>query len=131
MTWFGAIVVGCAQIVAAIFPGTSRSGAGIFAAMLTGSNRAAAADFVFCWAFPPCTPPARKNYGRRPRRPNCPGGLGRCGTGFWGGHGVGVFVVKWLLGYIKSHRFTGFAIYRIILGLVLLTFFLNTNNAAF
>lgn len=38
-------------------------------------------------------------------------------------HGVSVFVVKWLLGYIKSHRFTGFAIYRIILGIVLLTFF--------
>ncbi|MFO1367975.1 MAG: undecaprenyl-diphosphate phosphatase [Marinagarivorans sp.] len=124
MTWFGAVIVGCAQIVAAIFPGTSRSGAGIFAAMLTGSNRAAAADFVFMLGIPTMYAASAKKIMDAAQD-------GLIAQEAWGdvalGFGVAMvsafFVVKWLLGYIKSHRFTGFAIYRIILGLVLLTFF--------
>lgn len=48
VSWTVAIVVGIAQIVAGIFPGTSRAGATIFAAMLAGtSNRPAATEFAF------------------------------------------------------------------------------------
>ncbi len=125
MTWMGAVVVGFAQIVAAIFPGTSRSGAGIFAAMLAGNpSRAAAADFVFMVGIPTMYAASAKKIMDAAQD-------GLIAQEAWGdvalGFGVAMvsafFVVKWLLGYIKSHRFTGFAIYRIILGIVLLTFF--------
>jgi len=53
ITWLVAIAVGLAQIVAAIFPGTSRSAATIFIAMLLGtSNRAAATEFAFLLGIP-------------------------------------------------------------------------------
>ena len=48
ITWRVAVLVGIAQVVAAIFPGTSRSSAAIFVAMLAGTgNRAAATEFAF------------------------------------------------------------------------------------
>jgi undecaprenyl-diphosphatase len=125
MSWFGATVVGAAQIVAAIFPGTSRSGAGIFAAMLTGTtSRAAAADFVFMLGIPTMYAASAKKIMDAAQD-------GLIQQEAWGDVALGFsvalitafFVVKWLLGYIKSHKFTGFAIYRIVLGVVLLTFF--------
>ena len=46
ITWTVAILVGIAQVVAGVFPGTSRSGATIFVALLAGTtNRAAATEF--------------------------------------------------------------------------------------
>lgn len=125
MTWLAAAVVGFAQIVAAIFPGTSRSGAGIFAALLAGApSRAAAADFVFMLGIPTMYAASAKKILDAAQE-------GMIYQEAWGdvalGFGVALvsayFVVKWLLGYIKTHRFTGFAIYRICLGIILLTFF--------
>ena len=53
VTWTVAVVVGIAQMIAGIFPGTSRSAATIFAALLTGtSNRAAATEFAFLVGIP-------------------------------------------------------------------------------
>ncbi|HET7923411.1 MAG TPA: undecaprenyl-diphosphate phosphatase, partial [Rhodanobacteraceae bacterium] len=53
ITWRVAILVGLAQVVAAIFPGTSRSAATIFVAMLAGTgNRAAATEFAFLVGIP-------------------------------------------------------------------------------
>ncbi|MEY4588679.1 MAG: hypothetical protein RL497_755 [Pseudomonadota bacterium] len=125
MSWFGAVVVGAAQIVAAVFPGTSRSGAGIFAAMLAGtSSRAAAADFVFLLGIPTMYAASFKKI-----MDAAQDGMiqqeawGDIALGFVAAMVTAFFVVKWLLGYIKSHKFTGFAIYRIILGVVLLSFF--------
>lgn len=126
VTWTVAIVVGVAQIVAGIFPGTSRSGATIFAAMLAGtSNRAAATEFAFLVGIPTMyAASAFELYGQ----------FKHGGEAAGEGHEdwvllalafvvstVTAFVaVKWLLGYIQTHRFTAFAIYRIVLGLGLL-----------
>src|SRR5690606_15664990 len=53
ITWTVAILVGLAQIAAAIFPGTSRSAATIFVAMLAGTNnRPAATEFAFLVGIP-------------------------------------------------------------------------------
>ncbi|MGH6631328.1 MAG: undecaprenyl-diphosphate phosphatase, partial [Burkholderiales bacterium] len=53
ITWTVAIAVGLAQVLAAVFPGTSRSAATIFAAMLAGTtSRAAAAEFAFLLGIP-------------------------------------------------------------------------------
>lgn len=115
-----AIAVGLAQIVAGIFPGTSRSGATIFAAMLVGtSNRAAATEFAFLVGIP--TMYAASAYALLSQ-------IGQGGGEDWAGLGVAfvastvtAFVsVKWLLSYIQTNSFTPFAIYRIALGGLLL-----------
>ena len=120
VTWTVAIGIGLAQIVAGIFPGTSRSGATIFAAMLLGtSNRAAATEFAFLVGIP--TMYAASGY-------ELLKAVGDGGNEDWVALGVAfvastitAFVsVKWLLAYIRTNRFTVFAIYRILFGGLLL-----------
>ncbi|MGH8233387.1 MAG: undecaprenyl-diphosphate phosphatase [Rhodanobacteraceae bacterium] len=122
VTWPVAILVGIAQMVAGIFPGTSRSGATIFAAMLFGtSNRAAATEFAFLVGIP--TMYAATGYELLKVWKG--GGAAHedwtaLAIGFIVSLIVAFIAVKWLLHYIRSHRFTAFAIYRIALGAVLL-----------
>lgn len=120
ITWKVAIAVGLAQVIAAIFPGTSRSAATIFAAMLFGTrNRSAATEFAFLVGIP--TMYAASAYAFLK---NLEGG----GHENWAAFAVGFIsatvtafiAVKWLLKYIQTHRFTGFAWYRIVLALALL-----------
>ena len=122
VSWPAAILVGIAQMIAGIFPGTSRSAATIFTALLAGTgNRAAATEFAFLVGIP--TMYAASGYEMlKAVKTN--------GTAHedWTALAVGFLVsavvafvaVKWLLGYIRSHRFTPFAIYRIVLGAALL-----------
>ena len=122
VTWRVAILVGIAQIVAGIFPGTSRSGATIFTAMLAGtSNRPAATEFAFLVGIP--TMYAATGYELLKVLKG--GGAAHEDwsaliVGFVVSLIVGFIAVKWLLGYIRTHRFTAFAIYRIVLGVALL-----------
>lgn len=122
ITWRVAVLVGMAQIVAGIFPGTSRSGATIFTAMLAGTrNRAAATEFSFLVGIP--TMYAATGYECLKVLKN-----GDAAHEDWTALIVGFVVslivafiaVKWLLGYIRTHRFTWFAVYRIALGAALL-----------
>jgi undecaprenyl-diphosphatase len=124
ITWPVAIIVGLAQIVAGIFPGTSRSGATIFAAMLFGTgNRAAATEFAFLVGIP--TMYAASGYEllksiKAAKIENAPPeNWTLLGIAFVVSLVVAFVSVKWLLGYIRSNRFTAFAIYRIILGVAL------------
>lgn len=120
--WRVAIAVGIAQIVAGVFPGLSRSGTTIFVAMLLGtSNRAAATEFAFLVGIP--TMYAASGYEILSQLGDA------AGPGEdWGALGVAFVVstvtafvsVKWLLGFIRSNRFTAFAIYRIVFGALLL-----------
>ena len=122
VTWKVAIGVGLAQVVAGVFPGTSRSAAAIFLAMLLGlSRRAAAAEFVFLVGIPTMFAASGYAFLEQARH-------GRLGHENWGevalafsaAAATGFIVVKWLLGYIKQHRFTWFAVYRLALGAALL-----------
>ncbi len=116
--------MGLAQVVAGVFPGTSRSAAAIFMAMLAGlTRRAAATEFVFLVGIP--TMFAASGYAFLELW--LEGGLGGEAWGevalaFAAATATGFVVVKWLLGYIRQHRYTGFAVYRIILGGALLLF---------
>lgn len=115
-----AIAVGLAQVVAGVFPGTSRSAATIFVAMLVGtSNRAAATEFAFLVGIP--TMYAASGYELLKQ---LKGGVAEdwtaLGIAFVVSTVTAFVAVKWLLTYIRSHRFTAFAIYRILLGGVLL-----------
>ena len=123
ITWTVAILVGIAQMVAGLFPGTSRSGATIFIALLAGTNnRSAATEFAFLVGIP--TMFAASGYELFHKIHH-----GQVGDVNWTAVAIGFVVstvvafvaVKWLLTYIQSHRFTAFAIYRIIFGVLLLT----------
>ena len=124
ITWKVAILVGLAQIVAAIFPGTSRSAATIFVAMLAGtSNRPAATEFAFLVGIPTMFAASGKLLWDVFKH-------GSAGAENWSDLGIAFVVstitafiaVKWLLRYIQTHRFTIFAWYRIVLGAALLVF---------
>jgi undecaprenyl-diphosphatase len=122
VTWKVAILVGIAQMIAGIFPGTSRSAATIFTAMLAGtSNRAAATEFAFMVGIP--TMYAATGYELLKVLKD--GGAAHedwtaLAVGFVVAAIVAFIAIKWLLGYIRTHRFTPFAIYRIALGIALL-----------
>lgn len=122
ITWTVAILVGIAQVVAGVFPGTSRSGATIFVALLAGTtNRAAATEFAFLVGIP--TMFAATAYELMDVVAS-----GEAGEENWAAFAVAFvasaitafIAVKWLLGYIQTHRFTAFAVYRIVLGAALL-----------
>jgi undecaprenyl-diphosphatase len=125
VTWAVAIAVGLAQVLAAVFPGTSRSAATIFAAMLLGlTSRAAAAEFAFILGIPTMFAASAYELLKMTKTPEA------FANESWGDLAVGFVVsaivafvaVKWLLSYIQTHRFTAFAWYRIALGAGLLAF---------
>ncbi|HEX2596555.1 MAG TPA: undecaprenyl-diphosphate phosphatase [Luteimonas sp.] len=124
ITWTVALLVGIAQVVAGVFPGTSRSAATIFVALLFGvTNRVAATEFAFLVGIP--TMFAATAYELLEVYKD--GGVaGEDWTGlaiaFVAAAITAFIAVKWLLRYIQSNRFTAFAIYRFALGAALLAF---------
>ncbi len=124
LSWKVAIVVGAAQILAAVFPGTSRSAATIFAAMLAGMTlRSKATEFAFLVGIP--TMFAATGY-ETLRLIGTPAfaqeDWNAFAVGFVTSAIVAFIAVKWLLNYIQTHTFTIFAWYRIVFGAFLLMF---------
>lgn len=111
------LILGCSQALA-IVPGVSRSGAVIISGRMLGLPRVLITEFSFLLAIP--TMLAATTYD-----------LLKSGFSFsseeWGSIAIGfivsfitaLFVVKWILGYIRTHSFIIFGWYRVILGLVL------------
>ena len=124
IAWTTAILVGVAQVVAGVFPGTSRSAATIFVALLAGTtSRAAATEFAFVVGIP--TMFAATGYELLAMVRD--GGIGQenwtaLGVAFVASAVTAFVSVKWLLRYIQSNRFTAFAVYRVVLGVALLAF---------
>ena len=118
MTHWDALRVGLVQCLAMI-PGTSRSGATIIGSMLLGLSRKAATDFSFYLAIP--TLIGAGAYSLYKER----GLLSMADAPMFG---VGLFVsfisawlcIRWLLKFIATHSFVGFAYYRIAFGLIVL-----------
>jgi len=121
VTWLVAILVGLAQVVAAVFPGTSRSAATIFIAMLAGtSNRAAATEFAFLVGIPTMFAASGYELLKQFKSGEAHENWGELTLAFGVATVTAFVAVKWLLRYIQTHRFTAFAIYRIALGAALL-----------
>lgn len=121
VSWPVAIVVGVAQIVAGVLPGTSRSGATIFAAMLAGtSDRSAATEFAFLVGIPTMYAASAYELSGQLRNGGAHEDWSALATAFIVSTLTAFIVVKWLLGFIKTHRYTAFALYRILFGFVLL-----------
>ncbi len=118
VSWPEAILIGLAQIVAGIFPGTSRSGATIMTGLAMGMKRPAATEFSFLVGIP--TMFAASGLEMVKYRKELTSGshqlLIDIALGFVISAVVAFFVVKWLLRFVQSHTFNGFAIYRVLLG---------------
>lgn len=125
VTWVVVVAVGLAQVVAGVFPGTSRSAAAIFAAMLAGLTlRPRAAEFAFLVGIP--TMFAATGYELlkvlQDGRATAAEPWGQLALAFAVAALTGFAAVRWLLAFIGSHSFVPFAWYRIALGIVLLIF---------
>ena len=106
-----------------IIPGTSRSGATIIGALLIGVSRVAAAEFTFFMAVPVMfglSALKMIKFGLAFSGPE----LAIMIIGMVVAFLVSVVVIKFLMSYIKRHDFKVFGVYRIVIGLVVLVYFL-------
>jgi undecaprenyl-diphosphatase len=122
VTWTVVVLVGLAQVVAGVFPGTSRSAAAIFMAMMAGlSRRTSAAEFVFLVGIPTMFAASGYAFVEYMLDDTAPQeDWAALGLAFVAATVTGFASVRWLLAYIGKHRYTPFAIYRIALGALLL-----------
>lgn len=123
VTYQMAFIIGIWQLIAAIFPGTSRSGSTIIGALLLGISRTVAAEFTFFLAIPVMFGASLLKLLKF--------GFVFSGTewvilavGMIVAFGVSVIVIQFLMGYIKKHDFKVFGWYRIALGILVLAYFL-------
>ena len=120
VTWKVAFWVGTCQILAAVFPGTSRSASTIFAAMLAGLTlRPAATEFAFLVGIPTMFAATGYEF-LKWRHQSATEDWNAVLVGFIVSGVVAFISVKWLLRYVQSHRFTLFAWYRIAVGALLI-----------
>ena len=122
LTYQMAIWIGVFQVIAAVFPGTSRSGATILGALLIGVSRKVASEYTFFLAIPVM-------FGASLLK------LVKFGFDFTGmeiaclltgsvvAFVVSIFILRFLLAYIKKHDFKVFGWYRIVLGIIVLVAF--------
>lgn len=122
ITWKMAVLIGIFQLLAAAFPGTSRSGATIIGALLIGISRKAASEFTFILAIPVMLGASLLEL--------LDFGLSLSGSewlillaGMASAFVVSIFVIRFLLGYIRKHDFKVFGWYRIVLGVIVLAYF--------
>lgn len=116
-----AFLIGCFQILSLI-PGTSRSGSTILGAILIGTSRNIAAEFSFFLAVPimfgaSLVKLLKFGFVFTPNE------LTILIVGMVTAFIVSIIAIKFLVGYIKKHDFKAFGYYRIILGLVVITYF--------
>ena len=122
ISWSTAFWIGMFQLIAAVFPGTSRSGATILGGILLGVSRAAAAEFTFFLAIPVMFGASLMKilrFGFVFSSSELIILLAGMVTAFL----VSIVVIRFLMGYIKKHDFKIFGWYRIVLGVLVLCYF--------
>ena len=122
ITYRDALIIGLFQVIAAIFPGTSRSGATIIGALLIGISRVAATEFTFYLAIPAMAGASLLKILKYE--------LDMSGeeiaillVGMFTAFIVSVLVIKFLMNYIKKHDFVKFGWYRIVIGVLVIILF--------
>ena len=121
ITYKLAFYIGLFQLIAAIFPGTSRSGATIVGALIFGISRTVAAEYTFFLAIPVMFG-ASLLKGVKFLMHNSMTSM-ECTiliVGMVVAFVVSLVVIKFLMGYIKKHDFKVFGWYRIVLGIIVL-----------
>lgn len=122
ITYKTAFIIGLFQVLS-IIPGTSRSGATIIGALLIGVSRVAAAEFTFFLAVPVMLGLSLVKvlkFGFAYTQSE----LVILAVGVVVAYLVSVLVIKFLMSYIKKHDFKVFGWYRIILGAIVLAYFM-------
>lgn len=117
-----ALIIGMFQLIAAVFPGTSRSGATIIGGLMIGVSRTAAAEFTFILAIPVMAGASllkMLKFGFHFTGME----TAVLGTGMVVAFVVSVIVIRFLMGYIRKHDFKPFGWYRIILGALVIVYF--------
>jgi undecaprenyl-diphosphatase len=121
LTWLVVLGVAAGQLIAMSFPGASRSGATIMIALMLGLARPVATEFSFLLGVP--TLLAAGGYQiLKAYQDNeiMATNWFHVGLGFIASAISAFVVVRWLIQFVQSHTFNGFAIYRVALGAVLL-----------
>ena len=122
ISFLTAFLIGMFQVIAAVFPGTSRSGATILGAIMIGVSRSVAAEFTFLLAVPVMFGASFIKLLK----------FGLVFTiqeivvllvGMVVAFLVSIFVIKFLMDYIKKHDFKVFGWYRIVLGVLVILYF--------
>ncbi len=126
-----AFVIGIFQLIAGIFPGTSRSGSTIVGALLLGVSRTAAAEFTFFMAIPVMFGASLLKIVKFALEGVSVSGMewAILAVGCIVAFVVSVIVIRFLMDYIKRHNFKVFAWYRIVLGVLVLAYFIVVNRA--
>ena len=128
LTYKDAILIGSFQMLSLI-PGTSRSGSTILGGMLTGVSRVASAEFSFFMAIPVMLGASLLKIVKFAAEGISVSGLElvvlfvAMAVSFI----VSLFAIKFLMDFVKRHSFTPFGIYRIILGALVIGYFLISN----
>ena len=123
LTFGDAFIIGLFQLVAAVFPGTSRSGATILGGRMIGVSRTVASRFTFILAIPVMAGASLLKlvkYGLHFTGPE----LAILGTGMVVAFVVSMVVIGLFMNYIRKHDFKVFGWYRIVLGILVLLYFL-------
>jgi undecaprenyl-diphosphatase len=117
-----AVAIGLAQILAAAFPGTSRSMATIAGGQVMGLSRSAALEFSFFLSIPVMFAAAGFKLLQHLRKEVFPTGEQwvALSCGFVTSFLVALVVIAWFMHWVRKHGFTPFAIYRVIAGIVLI-----------
>lgn len=127
LTYKDALIIGMFQLIAAVFPGTSRSGATILGGLMIGVSRTVAAEFTFFLAIPVMLGASLLK-------------ILKFGFDFTGNElailivgmvvafVVSIVVIRFLMGYIKKHDFKAFGWYRIVLGVLVLLYFFGIKK---
>lgn len=119
LSWKLALGVGLFQVLAILFPGLSRSGATIMGGLLLGMSRPAATEFSFFLAVPAMLGASIiKLSGVADVLTTAD--IPVFATGFVVAFASALVVIRWLVGFVSKHTFTGFAWYRIAFGIALL-----------
>lgn len=122
ITWKTAFWIGMFQLIAAVFPGTSRSGATILGGIMLGLSRTVAAEYTFFLAVPVMFGASLLKIVKFGLDFSAPE-LMILLIGMTVAFVTSIIVIKFLLGYIRKHDFKVFGWYRIILGIAVLVFF--------
>ncbi|MBQ6788195.1 MAG: undecaprenyl-diphosphate phosphatase [Lachnospiraceae bacterium] len=119
ITFKTAFIIGMFQLIAALFPGTSRSGATIVGALLIGVSRTVSSEFTFFLAIPVMLGASllkMLKFGFAFTGME----LAILGVGTVVAFVVSIVVIKFLMDYIKKHDFQVFGWYRIVLGAIVI-----------
>jgi undecaprenyl-diphosphatase len=120
ITWPVALAVGFGQLIAAIFPGSSRSGATIIFSLMLGVRRPVATEFSFLVGIPTMLAAGGWKIVKAMTHQGAAPNWSLVVLGSVVSAIVSFAAVKWLLRYVQTHTFVAFGWYRIAFGLALL-----------